>query len=223
MLQELIDKTSWSKHLKGEVSKEYFKVLDEFVSSEYKKKTIFPKKDDIFNALKLTPLENVKVVVLGQDPYHGENQSMGLAFSVKKSTPHPPSLRNIFKELQDDSTCKAIPSSDLTPWATQGVLLLNAVLSVVSSTPNSHANRGWEIFTDSLIKLINEKKDSVVFILWGAYAQKKSKLIDESRHLILKSSHPSPLSAYRGFFGSKPFSKTNSYLSKNSSTPINWC
>lgn len=197
--------------------------LQSFLKEERAKgKVIYPKEEDIFRALKLTPLENVRVVVLGQDPYHGEGQAQGLAFSVPGDLKLPPSLKNIYKELSDDLSLESPTSGDLTAWANQGVLLLNTVLSVEAGKAGSHHGRGWEIFTDHILRVINEKKNNVVFILWGSPAQKKTQLIDESRHLILMSPHPSPLSSYRGFFGSKPFSKTNAYLKSHGLPEIEW-
>ncbi len=185
-------------------------------------KKIFPREEDVFTALELTSFKDVKVVILGQDPYHGENQAHGLAFSVKKGIPKPPSLVNIFKELQSDLGLLPPEHGCLEDWARQGVLLLNTVLTVEESKPGSHHGKGWEIFTDRIIQILNQKKDHLVFILWGSPAQKKITMLDEKKHLILKSPHPSPLSSYRGFFGSKPFSKTNDYLNKNGLKMIDW-
>lgn len=212
----------WDELLKEEYKKEYFTNLKNFVIDEYKKKTIYPKMSEIFNAFTKTTYDNVKVVILGQDPYHGENEAEGLSFSVKVGIQKPPSLINIFSELKDDLGIDPPNHGSLVSWAEQGVLLLNATLTVVKDNPRSHANRGWEIFTDEVIKLINKKETPVVFILWGSDARSKKSLITNKKHLIIESAHPSPLSAYRGFFGSKPFSKTNDFLIKNNIKPINW-
>jgi uracil-DNA glycosylase len=185
--------------------------------------TILPPENEIFNAFSLTSFDNVKVVILGQDPYHAVGQAHGLAFSVSENIVIPPSLKNIFKELADDIDCGVLKSGDLSSWATQGVLLLNTLLSVRAGEPLSHKDKGWEEFTDEVIRTISMQKEHVVFILWGAPAQKKAVLIDESRHLILRAPHPSPLSSYRGFFGSKPFSRTNAYLVDQGIEPIQWC
>ena len=184
-------------------------------------KIIYPPNHLIFNALNTTPLDRVKVVILGQDPYHGEGQANGLCFSVHEGIPYPPSLRNIFQELKDDVQTQ-LPSGDLSKWAKQGVFLLNATLTVRASQAGSHQNRGWETFTDAVIQKISQEKQHVVFILWGSYAQKKAALIDASKHHIIKAVHPSPLSSYRGFFGSKPFSKTNAYLIEKGLEPVAW-
>ena len=213
---------SWDELLKDEYKKEYFINLKNFVIDEYKKKTIYPKMSEIFNAFTKTTYDNVKVVILGQDPYHGENEAEGLSFSVKVGIQKPPSLINIFSELKDDLGIAPPNHGSLVSWAEQGVLLLNATLTVVKDNPRSHANKGWEIFTDEVIKLINKKDTPVVFILWGSDARSKKNLITNKKHLIIESAHPSPLSAYRGFFGSKPFSKTNDFLLKNNIKPIDW-
>ena len=213
---------SWENELSNEFNKEYMLTLKSFLINEQKTYTIYPKNKDIFNSFSLTKFNELKVVILGQDPYHGENQAHGLSFSVTKGMPLPPSLLNIFKELKNDLGFDISLNGDLSKWAKQGVLLLNAVLSVRKSEANSHSNHGWEIFTDEVIKIINDKKENIVFILWGAYAQKKTKLIDNTKHFIIKSPHPSPLSSYRGFFNSKPFSKTNSFLISKNINPINW-
>lgn len=222
MIDPKID-NSWKKILFDEFQKPYFSELKEFLVQEKQKYTIYPKGSHIFAAFDNTPFDKVKVVILGQDPYHGASQAHGLAFSVNEGIPHPPSLQNIFKELRDDIGCDIPVSGNLNSWAKEGVFLLNTVLSVRASEANSHKNRGWEIFTDSVIRLLSSKKQNLVFILWGSPAGAKSSLIDDSRHLILKSPHPSPLSSYRGFFGSKPFSKTNTYLISHNIEPINWC
>ena len=213
---------TWDELLKDEYKKEYFINLKKFIINEYKTKTIYPKMSEIFNAFIKTPYENVKVVILGQDPYHGENEAEGLSFSVKIGIAKPPSLINIFSELESDLNIKPPNHGSLVSWAEQGVLLLNSSLTVVKDNPKSHSNKGWEIFTDEVIKIINKKDTPVVFILWGSDARSKKSLIKNKKHLIIESAHPSPLSAYRGFFGSKPFSKTNEFLIKNNIEPINW-
>lgn len=197
--------------------------LRDFLKAEYETKTIYPPKHLIFNALNTTPLSAVKVVILGQDPYHGAGQAMGLSFSVPKVIPKPPSLQNILKELATDLGIPVCPHGDLTHWANQGVLLLNATLTVEHGQAGSHQNRGWEAFTDAVIDVINRQTERTVFILWGSYAKRKGRFIDTNRHLILSANHPSPLSANRGgFFGSRPFSQTNAYLMANGKTPIDW-
>lgn len=213
---------SWDILLSEEYKKEYFKNLQKFIIDEYKKKTIYPKMSEIFNAFTKTSYDKVKVVILGQDPYHGEGEAEGLSFSVKVGIQKPPSLINIFTELKSDLGISPPNHGSLVSWAEQGVLLLNATLTVVKDTPRSHAGKGWEIFTDEVIKLINKKETPVVFILWGSDARSKKYLINNPKHLIIESAHPSPLSAYRGFFGSKPFSKTNDFLIKNNIKPIDW-
>ncbi len=213
---------SWDNYLKDEYEKPYFKELMKFIDEEYKTKTVYPPKNEIFNAFKYTPYEKVKVVILGQDPYHEEGQAEGLSFSVKNEIGRPPSLQNIFKELESDLGIKVSNNNSLVPWAFEGVLLLNSVLTVLKGAAASHASKGWETFTDDVIKIINEKEDPVVFILWGNYARSKKVLITNKRHLVLESPHPSPFSAYHGFFGSKPFSKTNEFLKKNGIKEINW-
>ena len=213
---------SWDILLSEEYKKDYFKSLKDFVISEYKNKTIYPKISEIFKAFIETSYEDVKVVILGQDPYHGENEAEGLSFSVKIGIAKPPSLINIFTELKNDLGCNIPNHGSLVSWAKQGVLLLNSTLTVVKDTPKSHSNKGWEIFTDEVIKIINKKNKPVVFILWGSDARNKKQLITNPIHYIIESPHPSPLSAYRGFFGSKPFSKTNNFLIKNGINPIDW-
>ena len=212
----------WDEILKQEYKKDYFIKLKDFIINEYKNKTIYPKMSEIFKALEKTSYKNVKVVILGQDPYHGENEAEGLSFSVKVGIQKPPSLINIFSELKDDLGITPPNHGSLVSWAEQGVLLLNSTLTVVKDLPRSHYGKGWEIFTDEIIKLINKKNTPVVFILWGSDARSKKSLITNKIHLIIESPHPSPLSAYRGFFGSKPFSKTNSFLIKNNIVPIDW-
>lgn len=213
---------SWKEALRGEFTQPYMSELKEFLVEEKKHYTLFPRGNDIFNAFNLCPFDTVKVVILGQDPYHGEGQAHGLSFSVQQGVPLPPSLQNIFKELVDDIGCSFPRSGDLSGWATQGVLLLNTLLTVRKGEPFSHKEHGWEKFTDQVIKTLSTRREHIVFILWGAHAGKKNMLIDETKHCILKAPHPSPLSSYRGFFGSKPFSKTNEYLSRYGILPIDW-
>lgn len=222
MTTKQILKNDWAKVLQEEFTKPYYMQLREFLKYEYSNFTVYPDMYDIFNALHYTPFSDVKVVILGQDPYHGPNQAHGLSFSVKPGVPHPPSLRNIFQELQNDLGCPIPKSGSLVPWTRQGVLLLNTVLTVRAGQAHSHKGKGWEIFTDRVIESLNEKPDPVVYILWGSAAQSKQKLIDTTKHYIVKSPHPSPLSAHRGFFGSKPFSKTNAYLRMIGKTEIDW-
>ena len=198
----------------------YFKQINQFLDQVYASGIIYPPREKVFQALKKTNLEEVKVVILGQDPYHGPGQAQGLSFSVPDDIPAPPSLQNILKELAEDVGVK--PSHDLTSWTDQGVLLLNACLTVPAGQANGHAGLIWEEFTDAVIRLVSQEEEHVVFILWGAYARKKKSLIDASKHLIIESAHPSPLSAYRGFFGSRPFSRTNAYLSEMGREPIDW-
>ena len=213
---------TWDNLLIEEVKKDYFKELIEYVNNEYKTKTIYPKKTEVFNAFKYTDYKDVKVVILGQDPYHGPNQAEGLSFSVSNEVIKPPSLKNIFKELESDLKIPFPEHNSLKPWAKEGVLLLNAVLTVEEHKPASHANKGWETFTDEIIKLINNKDEPVVFILWGNYAREKKKFITNPIHYIIESPHPSPFSARNGFFGSKPFSKTNDFLKRQGIKEINW-
>lgn len=215
-------KNNWNDILMPEFEKPYYKDLKEFLISEYKNKEIYPNVNDIFNALHYTDYNKVKVVILGQDPYHGPNQSHGLSFSVKPGVKPPPSLRNIYKELNTDLGCYIPNNGYLKKWADEGVLLLNTVLTVQAENPNSHKGKGWEIFTDKIISALNEKFDPIVFILWGNNAQSKKSLITNNIHFILQSVHPSPLSATRGFFGSRPFSKTNDFLISVGKEPINW-
>ncbi len=205
-----------------ELEKPYYLHLREFLKREYAEKVIYPNMYDIFNALHLTPYENVKVVLLGQDPYHGPGQAHGLSFSVNPGVPPPPSLKNIFKELESDLGCPIPNNGHLVNWAKQGVLLLNTVLTVRAGAAHSHRGKGWEIFTDQVIKQINERSKPVVFILWGRPAQQKIQLIDTKKHKVIQSPHPSPLSAHRGFFGSKPFSQTNVFLQQIGEEPIDW-
>lgn len=212
---------SWQTELAPEKEKPYFQKLMDFVKSERCQKTVYPPQCDIFNALKYTPLENVKVVIIGQDPYHGPKQAHGLCFSVQPGIDTPPSLRNIFLELRNDLNLPIPKHGNLVKWAQQGVLLLNAVLTVEGGKPQSHANIGWEQFTDKIIQVLNEKKQGVVFLLWGAYAQRKCEMIDPTKHYILKAAHPSPFSA-KGFLSCRHFSKTNEILKKLGKQPIDW-
>ena len=213
---------SWKEVLQTEFDKPYFENLVGFVKQEYASHTIFPPAGQIFNAFNTCPFNHVKVVILGQDPYHGPRQAHGLCFSVNDGIQFPPSLQNIFKEITSDLGIPAPKTGNLTRWAEQGVLLLNATLTVRASQAGSHQGRGWEEFTDAVIKIISEKAENVVFILWGSYAIKKKTLIDASKHCILTAPHPSPLSSYRGFFGCKHFSQTNTYLTSKGKTPIEW-
>ena len=213
---------SWNNILGSEFDKDYYNNLHDFLVTEYKTKNIFPNMYDIFNALHYTEYQDVKVVILGQDPYHGPNQAHGLSFSVKPGIPAPPSLKNIFKELHSDLGCYIPNNGYLKSWADQGVLLLNTVLTVQAGNANSHKGKGWEIFTDRVISVLNDREDPVIFILWGNNAISKKKLITNKQHYILQSVHPSPLSANRGFFGSKPFSKTNEILKQLGKEPIDW-
>ena len=212
--------SSWHQLLKEQLPEGYFKQINHFLDQVYASGTIYPPRKMVFEALKKTNLEEVKVVILGQDPYHGPGQAQGLSFSVPDDIPAPPSLQNILKELAEDVGVKA--SHDLTSWADQGVLLLNACLTVPAGQANGHAGVIWEEFTDAVIRLVSQEEEHVVFILWGAYARKKKALIDSSKHMIIESAHPSPLSAYRGFFGSRPFSRVNAYLSEMGREPIDW-
>ncbi|MBC5661009.1 uracil-DNA glycosylase [Anaerosacchariphilus sp. NSJ-68] len=212
----------WLAPLKPEFSKPYYADLFEFVKNEYATRQIFPPADDIFNAFHLTPLHEVKVVILGQDPYHNDGQAHGLCFSVKPDVEIPPSLVNIYQELHDDLGCYIPNNGYLTKWAKQGVLMLNTVLTVRAHQANSHRGMGWEQFTDAAIRILNEQDRPIVFILWGSPAQKKAQMLNNPKHLILKAPHPSPLSAYRGFFGSRPFSQTNEFLVRNGLEPIDW-
>lgn len=212
----------WLEPLKPEFSKEYYKKLYFTIMDEYKNHLVFPPADDVFNAYSLTPLKDVKVVIIGQDPYHNVGQAHGLCFSVRPDVDIPPSLVNIYKELQDDLGCYIPNNGYLVKWAKQGVLLLNTVLTVRAHQANSHRGLGWEEFTDATIRVLNEQDRPIVFILWGSPAQKKKVMLNNPKHLILEAPHPSPLSAYRGFFGSRPFSKTNEFLIQNQLEPIDW-
>lgn len=213
----------WSAFLADALHTTSFHQLQTFIKSEYKTATVYPSYENVFAAFNLLPLRDVKVVIIGQDPYHGENQANGLAFSVGKNVKIPPSLKNIYKELMDDMGCTSPYDGNLEGWAKEGVLLINTVLTVRKSEANSHRKRGWEEFSDTIIKQISQDFEHIVFILWGNPAHQKEQLIDGSKHLVIKSPHPSPLSAYRGFFGSKPFSQTNTYLKEHSIKPIKWC
>ena len=213
---------SWKALLAEELDKTYFKELVNFVQDEYKTNTVYPAEADVFNAFTRCSFEKPRVVIVGQDPYHGVNQANGLCFSVKDGIKQPPSLQNIFKEIHADLGIPIPVSGNLARWANQGVLLLNATLTVCANAPGSHQNRGWEQFTDTVIEQISGTKENVVFLLWGAYAQKKGQVIDRAKHLVLESAHPSPFAAYRGFFGNKHFSKTNAYLTERGLKPINW-
>ncbi len=214
--------TSWKSRLHAEFEKDYFLKLTDYIRSEYRSNTIYPPGNLIFNAFNLCPFDKVKAVIIGQDPYHGPDQAHGLCFSVKQGIKFPPSLINIFKEINRDLGLSRPESGNLERWASQGVLLLNATLTVRAHQAASHQKKGWEEFTDSVIQVINKEKNNIVFFLWGAYAQKKGEAIDRSKHLVLESVHPSPLSASRGFFGNKHFSKCNEYLLKNGVSPIDW-
>lgn len=212
---------NWDIILKDEYEKEYFKNLLNYINEEYNNKTVYPLKENIFKALEYTDYNDIKVVILGQDPYHGEGEAQGLSFSIPNDIKITPSLRNIFKELKNDLNIERT-NTDLTDWAKQGILLLNAILTVCKDTPLSHKDKGWETFTDEIIKKINEREDPVIFILWGNYARSKKKLITNKNHYIIESAHPSPLSASRGFFDSKPFSKTNNILNSINKESIRW-
>ncbi len=214
---------SWKDVLASEFEKDYFKQLTDFVRNEYLSgKTIYPEPKNIFNAFNLCPLSNVKVVIIGQDPYHEPGQAHGLCFSVQSGVELPPSLINIYKEIEQDIGHKSITNGDLTDWAKQGVLLLNSTLTVVAHNAASHTGKGWETFTNAVIKAVAENKKNVVYMLWGSFAQEKAKMVNASENLILKSPHPSPLSAYRGFFGNRHFSKANTYLTEHGMQPIDW-
>lgn len=213
---------SWKKALDAEFGKEYFHKLREFVREEYQTEAVYPKPKDIFRAFDLTPFDTVKVVILGQDPYHGEGQATGLSFAVNDGVRLPPSLQNIFKEIADDLGAPPQPSGDLSRWAAQGVLLLNATLTVRAASAGSHQDRGWEQFTDAAIQALSDQREHIVFILWGNYARSKGARIDRKKHLVIESAHPSPFSAYGGFFGSKPFSAANAYLQKHGKGEIDW-
>lgn len=213
---------SWNNHFEHEFEKPYFSELSQFIDDEYQDKKIYPPKELIFRAFETCPFDKVKVVILGQDPYHGPDQANGLGFSVNDNMKYPPSLRNIYKELKNDLDLPMSQKGNLEQWAHQGVLLINATLTVRANEAGSHQKKGWEDFTDAAIKALSEEKENLVFILWGAYAQKKGAQIDKKKHLVLESTHPSPLSAHRGFLGCKHFSKTNTYLQKQGLEAIDW-
>jgi uracil-DNA glycosylase len=216
-------KTDWNPVLRGEFAKPYWQELQQFVHAERQRTTVFPPAPDVFRALHLTPLAETKVLILGQDPYHGDGQAHGLCFSVQAGIPAPPSLVNIHKELAQDLGCPSPRHGNLEHWARQGVLLLNAVLTVRAHQANSHQGKGWEQFTDEVIRAVDAKQETVVFILWGGYARKKKALIDRARHVVIESPHPSPLSAHNGFFGSRPFSRANEALVAAGREPVDWC
>lgn len=214
--------SSWNRILENEFKKSYFKDLMAFINQEYGTNLVYPAQKKIFAAFDYTPFDNLKVVLIGQDPYHGDCQANGLCFSVDKNIKLPPSLKNIFKEINSDLGIETPQNGNLDRWAKQGVLMLNATLTVRANSPGSHQKMGWETFTNAVINIINEQKKDIVFILWGAYAQKKGLIIDKNKHFVVESAHPSPFSAYNGFFGSKPFSKTNDFLLKKGLKPIDW-
>lgn len=221
-MKKVVIEKSWSERLRGEFSKDYFVKLVDFVEKEYSNKVIFPEQNNIFRAFDETPFEKVKVVILGQDPYHGVGQAEGLCFSVPEGVRMPPSLKNIFKEIKDDIGGEMPKNGNLEHWAKQGVLLLNSTLTVEAGKAGSHQKKGWEEFTDKVIKILDIERENLVFILWGNYAKKKGSLIDRERHLVLEAVHPSPFSAYNGFFGCQHFSKTNDYLKENGLDMIKW-
>ena len=214
--------TDWNPLLKEEFEKSYWKELQSYVYEERTRSKVFPEHNQVFTAFHLTPFMDVKVLILGQDPYHGEGQAHGLSFSVQRGVPIPPSLKNIYKELHSDLGIEPPTHGNLEPWALQGVLLLNATLTVRAHQPGSHQGKGWETFTDQVIRKVNEKEEKTIFFLWGAFARKKSALIDHGRHHVIESAHPSPLSAHRGFFGSRPFSEANHVLKDSGRDPVNW-
>lgn len=218
----MVDLGDWNERLSPLFQDERYLQIRQFLISEYREHTVYPDMYDLYNCFKFTPFEKVKVVLLGQDPYHNEGQAHGLCFSVQKGIQNPPSLENIFKELQSDVGCARPKTGDLTKWAKEGVLLLNTSLSVRAHQANSHSKCGWAWFTDNVIQLLSEQKENLVFILWGGNARSKKPLIDKRKHFIVESAHPSPLSAYNGFFGSKPFSQTNEYLQSKGISPIDW-
>lgn len=212
----------WKAQLTGEFEKDYFKSLTDFIRQEYSQHRIFPPGKEMFSAFDFCPFDETKVVILGQDPYHGQGQANGLCFSVKEGVRMPPSLVNIFKEIKDDVGEELPPHGSLERWARQGILLLNATLTVRQASPGSHQGRGWEEFTDAVVKILSDQKEKLVFLLWGSYAQRKGAVIDQSKHLVLSSAHPSPFAAHRGFFGNRHFSKTNEYLKSQGLPPIEW-
>lgn len=213
---------TWKSHLEEEFAKDYFQELTGFVNNEYRTRIIYPEPKNIFRAFDLCPFDRVKVVVLGQDPYHGPHQANGLCFAVSQGVTVPPSLKNIYKEMESDLGNAIKRDSSLTHWAEQGVLLLNATLTVEGNAPGSHQRKGWETFTDKAIEVLSTERDQLVFLLWGRYAQEKGAVIDQSRHLVLSAPHPSPFSAHTGFFGCRHFSRTNAYLDSHGKTPIQW-
>lgn len=213
---------SWKAILSEETKKGYFGSLADFIKSEYKIETVYPSPKDIFRAFDMCPFDKVKVVILGQDPYHGEGQANGLSFAVQSGIPLPPSLQNIFKEIKNDLGVTPLPDGDLSRWASQGVLLLNATLTVRASSPGSHQKKGWEEFTSRAIQTLSDQKEKIVFLLWGNYAKEKGKIIDRNKHFVLETTHPSPFSAYNGFFGCRHFSQTNTYLKQHGLKEINW-
>jgi uracil-DNA glycosylase len=217
-----VPKTDWNPVLRDELAKPYWHDLQRFVADERARHTVYPAPADVFAALHLTPYEQTKVLILGQDPYHGPDQAHGLCFSVRPGVAQPPSLQNIFKELEADLGHPPPNHGSLVHWADEGVLLLNAVLTVRAHSAGSHAGKGWEVFTDEVIRTVNAKRDRVVFILWGAYARKKKALVDRSRHVVIESAHPSPLSAHNGFFGSRPFSRADAALIEAGRAPVDW-
>ncbi len=221
-MKDIKIEASWKQALTEEFGKAYFTELSAFVKEEYKSGKVFPPPKDIFRAFDLCPFDKVRVVILGQDPYHGEKQANGLSFAVHEGIQLPPSLQNIFKEIKTDLGYEPTKNGDLSRWAQQGVLLLNATLTVRAATPGSHQGKGWEEFTDAAIKALSDQREHLVFILWGNYAKKKGAVIDRSKHFVIESPHPSPFSAYNGFFGSKPFSKANEYLKKHGEKEIDW-
>jgi uracil-DNA glycosylase len=218
----LVIPVPWQPVIGAETAKPYYQKLMQFLAAERKRHAIFPPEHEVYAALELTPYDQVKVLLLGQDPYHDHNQAHGLCFSVRPGVKPPPSLQNIFKELNDDLGCRIPNNGYLVPWAKQGILLLNAVLTVRAHQAGSHRNQGWETFTDAVIQAVNEKRDPIIFVLWGSYAQQKLKLIDTQRHVIVQSAHPSPFSANKGFFGSRPFSKINAALRQAGKREIDW-
>lgn len=221
-MAEVKMEASWKERLAGEFEEEYFKNLSQFVREEYQRAVVYPHPSHVFRAFDATPFGEVKVVILGQDPYHGPKQAIGLCFAVSPEVKAPPSLQNIFKELETDLGKEVNRDPDLIRWAKQGVLLLNATLTVNAGSPGSHQGKGWERFTDAAIRRLNDEREHLVFILWGNYAKHKGAFIDRTKHLVIESAHPSPFSAYSGFFGSKPFSKTNAYLEQHGHQPIEW-
>lgn len=222
MVKKIFD-NDWQEVLGEEFEKPYYLELREFLKDEYETTTVYPAKENIWTAFEHTAFKDVKVVILGQDPYHGPNQAHGLSFSVQPGVTHPPSLRNMFKELKEDVGCDKPKDGTLTKWADQGVMMLNTVLTVRQGEANSHRNKGWEIFTDEVIRKLSTRKEPIIFVLWGKPAQKKKALIDLERHSVIEAPHPSPLSASRGFFGSKPYSKVNSLLQQRGAEPIDFC